>query len=493
MSYQKLTDRFQQLHRLDHAMTFLSWDQMVMMPERGNDARSSSIAELASLKHQLLTAPEVAEWLDAAADDQPHAVSIREMKRVWQQATCLPSDLVVAKIKAGSKCEHGWRTQRAANDWQGFLGNFREVVALGREEAQLRQQAGGAATPYEALLELHCAGDSQSLIDSVFATLRAELPSLLKEVQEHQASRKPLMLSGNYPIPEQQALCEQLMHVLGFDFSAGRLDQSMHPFSTGVAGDLRITTRFRTSEFIEALNATAHEVGHASYEGGLPAAYDGLPAGAHRNMCIHESQSLLFEKQVCIAKSFSSFFIDHVHQHLPQSADLSGDQLWQLMTQVEPGYIRVEADEVCYPLHVLLRYEIESALINGELEPDAIPEIWDQKMTEYLGLSTTGNYQDGCLQDIHWTDGAFGYFPSYTIGAVNSAQIFSAMCRDHSDWQDQFARGDLAFVRQWLEEKVWSQGCLLTSQELMQHATGAQTNTDAYLTHLNDRYLKELH
>ncbi|MEM7259591.1 MAG: carboxypeptidase M32 [Pseudomonadota bacterium] len=415
------------------------------------------------------------------------------MKRVWQQATCLPADLVVAKIKVGSKCEHGWRTQRAENDWQGFLANFREVVAIGREEAGLRQQASVSATPYEALLELHCTGDSQAMIDSVFATLRAELPVLLNQVQEHQSSRQPRTLAGEYAIADQQALCEQLMQVLGFDFRAGRLDQSMHPFSTGVPGDLRITTRFRTSEFIEALNATAHEVGHASYEGGLPASLEGLPVGAHRNMCIHESQSLLFEKQVCVAKAFIGFFIDHVHHHLPQSKGLSGNTLWQLMTQVTPGYIRVEADEVCYPLHVLLRYEIESALINGDIEPDVIPDMWNEKMTEYLGLSTEGNYTDGCLQDIHWTDGAFGYFPSYTIGAVNSAQIFAALCHDHADWQARFANGDLSFIRQWLEEKIWSNGCQLSSQELMQHATGQKTNTDAYLAHLRNRYLNEMH
>jgi carboxypeptidase Taq len=497
MSYAKLTERFQQAYRLDHAMTFLSWDQMVMMPEQGNEARSSSIAELASLKHKLLTAPELEEWLQEAQsnDDGSHAAGIREMKRVWKQATCLPAELVVAKIKAGSKCEHGWRTQRGNSDWTGFLANFREVVSLAREEAQLRMQAsdGEIATPYEALLDLHCAGDSQSMIDGVFADLRGVLPELLQTVREHQSSREKITLKGRFPLRDQQALCEKLMAVLGFDFKSGRLDQSMHPFSTGVAGDLRITTRFSEGEFVEALNATAHEVGHASYEGGLPAKYEGLPVGSHRNMCIHESQSLLFEKQIAISRSFSGYFIEYIHQYLKESAALGKDALWHMMTKVEPGFIRVEADEVCYPLHVLLRYEIESALINGEIEPDVIPEIWDQKMTEYLGISTGSNHADGCLQDIHWTDGGFGYFPSYTVGAINSAQIFEALCGDHPDWESRFARGDLEFVRIWLEEKIWSHGCAMTSQELMQSATGKGTSPDAYIAHLKKRYLQELH
>ena len=500
MSYPKLVERFTEIHRLDHAITFLSWDQMVMMPQHGNDARSSSIAELAGIRHRLLTAPEMADWFgecDTQDSQQSETnVSVREMRRVWQQATCLPADLVMAKIKAGSTCEHGWRTQRADNDWAGFLKNFQPVVQLAREEATLRQQAAGnkqLSTPYEALLDLHCAGDTQALIDSVFADLRAQLPSLLQQVREHQSQRKTQPITGEFPVEKQKALCQQLMQVLGFDFAGGRLDESMHPFSTGVAGDLRITTRFSSNEFLEALNATAHEVGHASYEGGLPADLEGLPVGGHRNMCIHESQSLLFEKQIFLSKYFMQYFSKVVHQHLPEANTYDATALWNAATHVEPGYIRVEADEVCYPLHVLLRYEIESALINAEIEPQAIPELWNQKMNDYLGLSTEGNYTDGCMQDIHWTDGAFGYFPSYTLGAVNGAQIFKALCDDHPDWQALLGSGDIGFIRTWLEAKIWSQGCRLTSQELMQHATGSGTTTGAYLTHLNARYLQELH
>ncbi len=501
MSYPKLVERFAEIYRLDHAITFLSWDQMVMMPEHGNDARSSSIAELAGIRHRMLTAPEVSDWFGESdvqgVNDAATQISLREMRRVWQQATCLPEALVVAKIKAGSTCEHGWRTQRANNDWSGFLKNFLPVVQLAREEATLRQQAAtdekGLNTPYEALLDLHCSGDSQSLIDSVFANLRAELPTLLQNVREHQSSRNTPVISGEFPITKQKALCEQLMKVLGFDFAGGRLDESMHPFSTGVAGDLRITTRFRTDEFLEALNATAHEVGHASYQGGLPADLEGLPVGDYRNMCIHESQSLLFEKQIFLSRHFMQYFTDVVHQHLPGATAYDASALWSAATHVEPGFIRVEADEVCYPLHVLLRYEIESALINGKIEAQAIPDLWNQKMNDYLGLSTEGNYTNGCLQDIHWTDGAFGYFPSYTVGAVNGAQIFKALCDDNPQWQAKLGSGDLGFVREWLENKIWSRGCQLTSQELMQHATGSTTNTDAYLAHLNARYLEESH
>lgn len=496
-AYQKLVDRFQELHRLDHAMTFLSWDQMVMMPPNGNDARSASIAEIASIRHKLLASAEVEDWLNEALAEgsSERGQSLQEMQRVWRQAACLPAELVVAKIKAGSHCEHGWRTQRGANDWSGFLKNFKPVVDISREEAQLRQEAAGDVftSPYEALLDLHCAGDSQALIDSVFSTLREQLPALLQQVTEKQKSSALPSLKGDYPVQQQQALCEELMGDLGFDFQSGRLDKSMHPFSTGVAGDLRITTRYQNHEFIESLNSTAHEVGHACYEGGLPEKWQGLPVGGHRNMCIHESQSLLFEKQIFYSKTFLEFFTAKIHQYLPSSKNIDADTLWRVCSRVEPGYIRVEADEVCYPLHVLMRYEIESALINREIEAELLPDIWNEKMQSYLGLSTEGNYADGVLQDIHWTDGAFGYFPSYTIGAVNGAQIFRALCNDFPDWQERFSVGNLSFVNDWLEAKIWSQGCKLSSQELMTQATGRGTNTDDFLAHLKARYLDDLH
>jgi carboxypeptidase Taq len=501
-AYQKLADRFQQLSRLDHAATYLSWDQMVMMPPNGNQLRSASLAEIAGIRHGLLTASELQDWLDAAdaelADLEPaqqasQGRSLHEMRRRWRESNCLPADLVKAKIMAGSHCEHGWRTQRGDNDWSGFLANFREVLKLSREEAQLRAEAanGEFATPYEALLDLHCAGDKQQMIDDLFNGLRQQLPELLQQVMEKQASRPAQSMQGVYPVAEQKSLSEALMAALGFDFNEGRLDVSMHPFSTGESGDLRITTRYSENEFAEAMLATAHETGHASYEGGLPAQWRGLPVGQHRNMSIHESQSLLFEKQLFLSRAFTEYFTATVHRELPAASQFGADDLWRAYTVVEPGYIRVEADEVSYPLHVMLRYEIESALINGDAEADAIPDMWHERMQSYLGLSTKDDYTRGCMQDIHWTDGAFGYFPSYTLGALNGAQLFATIRSQYPDWQQSLRSGDVAFVREWLADNIWSQGCLHDSQQLMINATGEGTNAEYFLQHLRARYLNE--
>ncbi len=496
----QLEKQFHRLAQLDHASTFLSWDQMVMMPNAGNGPRSSALAELASLRHELLTAPAMSDWIGEVERElesgmlAPTAAShVREMKRSWQQAMALPADLVHAKVMAGSRCEHGWRTQRGNNDWSGFLGNFREVVALSREEAQCRQAQAldRFATPYDALLDLHCTGDSQSLITGVFAELKRELPDLLQAVMDRQAAQIVSSVEGHYPIAQQQALSESLMGMLGFDFNAGRLDVSMHPFSTGVKGDQRITTRYRESDFADALQATAHETGHASYEAGLPDELQSFPIGRSRNMCIHESQSLMFEKQIFLSRAFGKALMEPLHRHLPTTRDIDSDRLWLAQTRVKPSLIRVEADEVTYPLHVMLRYDIESALINGRMEADAIPDAWEASLQDYLGLSVDGNHAMGCLQDIHWTDGAFGYFPSYTMGAVNAAQLTASLKQQHPDWQAQFAQGDIGFVRHWLADNIWRHGCELESQDLMRTATGEGSDPKHLLAHLRDRYLHD--
>ncbi|NND90443.1 MAG: carboxypeptidase M32 [Granulosicoccus sp.] len=499
-SLKNLEEQFHRIAQIDHALTFLGWDQMVVMPDGGSAPRATAMAELASLRHELLTAPAMLDWLDSVdaelqAGTLPVASTahVREMRRTWQQDIAIPAELVHARVLAGSRCEHDWRTQRAANDWAGFLNNFRTVVALSREEAQCRQAhaSGQYATPYDAMLDVHCTGDSQALISDVFGELRQELPALLQAVMDQQSTVRVPDLTGHYPIARQQALSEALMRMLGFDFSAGRLDVSMHPFSTGVKGDQRITTRYREADFADALQATAHETGHASYEAGLPDALQSFPVGRARNMCIHESQSLMFEKQVFLSRAFGKAMVEPLHTHLPTTSNVDSDDLWIAQTRVKPSFIRVEADEVTYPLHIMLRYDIESALINGAMEAEDIPEAWEASMQEYLGLSVNGNHAAGCLQDIHWSDGSFGYFPSYTMGAINAAQLAASFRQTHADWQDQFASGDISHLRHWLSRNIWQHGCELESQELMVAATGEGSNARYLIDHLRRRYLDE--
>jgi carboxypeptidase Taq len=497
-TYQLLEQRFQKLAQLDHALTFLQWDHQVMMPPGGSEPRSKAIAELTELHFELLTSTQTGDLLQEAAGrvSEPDRIrNLQEMDREYQRAICLPAGLVKAKSLAGSKCEHGWRSQRKNNDWPGFLTNFREVVRLAREEAQARRDRSPDSfpTPYDAMLDLYCTGDSSSFVSSVFTRLKNILPGLVQQIVENQRGDISPEITGHYPINLQQQLSRELMKCLGFDFNQGRIDVSAHPFSTGCRGDQRITTRFRETDFFDSLMATAHETGHASYESGLPEAWDGQPIGQARNMCIHESQSLLFEKQIFLSRPFTTFFSTRIHSYLPQTKEFDSARLWAAATRVQPSYIRVEADEVTYPLHVILRYEIESGLINGSLRVEEIPEVWNDKMQEYLGLSTAGNDATGCLQDIHWTDGSFGYFPSYTIGALNSAQLFAAIRRKHPDWQERLAAGDIGFVRNWLKQAIWNKGSTMDSQDIIIAATGENTNADFFLNHIRGRYLEGLY
>ena len=491
-AYQQLQNQFTRLANIGHAQTFLGWDQAVMMPSGGAEARAQAMAELSMISHNLKTDPNMEPWLKAAEELDLNAqdqANLREMTRAWQQANCLSAELVQAQSLATSRCEHAWRSQRPENDWEGFSKNLVEVVSLAREEAQARQAEANTPTPYDAMLDLYVTGDSSEFIAQVFTQLKSALPELIQQVMEKQKSESVPKVDGPFALEDQEALSKKLMSVLGFDFDRGRLDVSTHPFSTGVLGDHRITTRYRDSEFIEALMATAHETGHASYESGLPEAWHGQPAGLARNMSIHESQSLLFEKQLFLSPAFVEFLTPLVQECLPSTKGLSAEELSRLLTRVNPGFIRVEADEVTYPMHVILRYEIESQLINGDIEVQHIPDLWHEKMTGFLGLSTEGNFKDGCMQDIHWPLGAFGYFPSYTLGALNAAQLFHHL-RQHNDQLDnQLAQGDVSQVRTWLADKIWRQGSFLASQELIQQATGETTNPEYFISHIKDRYL----
>lgn len=408
------------------------------------------------------------------------------MKRDWQQANLLPESLVQAQSLAGSKCEHAWRTQRGNNDWQGFEKNWAEVVTLSREEAQIRAEAKGISA-YDAMLDIYEPGTTTASLDQLFSDVKTWLPSMIDQAIEKQASGQIQLPNGHYPAEKQKALGLDVMKLLQFDFEHGRLDESVHPFCGGVPSDVRITTRYDEKEFVQSLMGIVHETGHARYEQGLPKAFAGTSAGQARSMGIHESQSLFFEMQL----GRSPAFVDHLAQlatNYFQGNEFNADNLAKIYTRVEKGYIRVDADELTYPAHIILRYEIERDLMNGVIKHTDVPELWNEKMKSYLGLSTEGNYKNGCMQDIHWTDGSFGYFPSYTLGAMYAAQFMAAM-KQSVDVDSVVRSGDLTPIFTWLSDHIWSKGSLLTTDELVKQATGETLNAKFFQAHLQARYL----
>lgn len=490
-AYQQAVAAFTRLYRYQHLAAIAGWDQAAMMPPGGNEARGAAMAELQLLMHGLLTAPALQQALQAAAQESlsdAEQASLREMRRVWQSANLLPARLVEAKSLAGSRCEHAWREQRKANDWQGFLGNFREVVQLAREEAQLLADASGKSR-YDALLDKYEPGMSSAELERIFGDVKTWLPGLIRQVMDKQAGETLLAAQGPFAVDSQRALGVEIMGLLGFDFDAGRLDVSVHPFCGGVAEDVRITTRYRDDDFMQSMMGIVHETGHARYEQRLPRALAHLPVGQARSMGIHESQSLSFEMQLGRSPAFLQLIAPLVKKHLGEQGAFDAANLARMYSRVRPGFIRVDADELTYPAHVILRFEIERALIEGDIEAEDIPALWDEKMQAYLGVDTRGNYRDGCLQDIHWTDGSFGYFPSYTLGAMYAAQYFATLRRQQPELDARIASGDLTPVFDWLDANIWSQASRWETAELVRRATGEALNPAHFRAHLEARYL----
>ncbi|ELE6571516.1 carboxypeptidase M32 [Vibrio parahaemolyticus] len=520
-AFTKLVEHSKKVANFGHLLEIVGWDQAAVMPSGGAEARSNAMAELEVHIHSLMTQPHL-EDLFAQAEEETLATQeramLREMKREWQLANLLPESLVQASSLAGSKCEHAWRTQRANNDWAGFEKNWAEVVKLSQEEAQIRADANGT-TPYDAMLNVYEPGTTSASLDTLFSDVKTWLPSLIDEAIEKQKSNNILLPNGHYPAEKQKALGLQVMKLLQFDFEHGRLDESVHPFCGGVPTDVRITTRYDESEFMQSLMGIVHETGHARYEQGLPKELAGTPAGEARSMGIHESQSLFFEMQI----GRNNAFIDHLARlasnHFSGN-EFAKDNLAKIYTRVEKGFIRVDADELTYPAHVILRYEIERDLMNGVIKHTDVPELWNEKMKAYLGLSTEGNfkngcmqdihwteqrrtksptnnsmninnkynYRDGCLQDIHWCTGSFGYFPSYTLGAMYAAQFMATM-KKKMDVDTAIQNGDLTPIFTWLSDNIWSKGSLLTTDELVKQATGETLNPLHFKEHLRNRYL----
>ena len=490
-AYQDLTARQLRQYRLGHLQSIAEWDQAANMPEHGNEARSLALAEMDGLLHQLATDPALPALLDTAAAeplDEVQRANLREIRRAWRAANALPQALVEAKSLANNRCEHAWRSQRPANDWAGFVPNLRDVLRIARLEAQALSQSTGLSK-YDALLDQYEPGMRSAEVERAFAPLRQWLPGLVREVLDRQSRETVIPPVGPFPIAAQRALAQDAMRLMGFDFAAGRLDESTHPFCGGVPEDVRMTTRYREDDFLPALMGVIHETGHGRYEQGLPRELLGQPVARARSMGIHESQSLSFEMQLGSHPAFAGLLSPLLVKHFGDQPAFEPGNLHRLLTRVQPGYIRVEADEGTYPAHILLRFDIERALIEGDAEVEDIPALWDARMAELLGLDTRGNFKDGPMQDVHWPSGLFGYFPCYTLGAMYAAQWFAAMRNAEPQLDAQIARGELGGVFSWLSTHVWRAASRHETPELVRRASGEALNPAHFEAHLRQRYL----
>ncbi len=487
-----LETRFRQIAALESAAGILHWDAATMLPPGSAEARGEQLAALAEISHEKLTDPQLAEWFADAQTEQPDApwrrANLREMQHRYAHATAMPQALVAALTKLRLRSEHQWRNARAASDYAGFLPIFREIISLTRELAAAKS-AALSLSPYDALLDSYDPGLRNATIAPLFADLKSWLPEFVGTAIAHQQRQPILPLTATVPIAQQEALGRQMMQALGFDSRQGRIDVSAHPFCGGAPGDVRITTRYREDRFTDALYGVLHETGHALYEQGLPAEWRGLPIGEARGMSTHESQSLFIEMQLCRSPAFLAFLLPKLHAAFGlDGAAWTRENATRALTQVERGFIRVNADEVTYPLHVILRWELEQALLSGDLDAGDLPAAWNEKMQAYLGV-TPPNMAEGCLQDIHWPEGMFGYFPTYTLGAMLAAQLMAAARTALPALDRQVEGGDFAPLVGWLRQQVHRHGSYYPTPELVVAATGQPLNPAIYRAHLEARYL----
>lgn len=481
---------FDKINNLEQAQGLLFWDQQTFMPEAGNVDRAGHIATLSEVVHGLQTEPELERLIGKAERSVSNGTDVekayvREARREYDIATKLPNAFVKEYARESALADQAWKQARAKSGFKLFAPHLEKLLRLSR---QMAAYLGYEGHPYDALLDLYEPGMTTQQLDPMFDDLRTELVPLLKAIRKSDTSDREKPLKGRFDMEAQLELSRKLAEAVGYDFDRGRLDTSAHPFSISFSpDDARITTRPDTKNLAFGVSSTIHEAGHAMYEQGVDRKL-GAPLAGGVSLGIHESQSRLWENLVGRSRAFWKKYTPLVHKYFPDMKKYTADDLYRAMNAVRKMPIRVEADEVSYNLHILLRYELERALVEGSLAVRDLPKVWNSKMKEYLGI-TVKNDAEGVLQDVHWTSG-FGYFPTYTLGTVISVQLFDAAKASSSKLRSQLNRGNYDLLLAWLRKNIHRHGSVYQSSDLLKKATGSDLSTGPYLRHLKSKYRK---
>jgi carboxypeptidase Taq len=483
-AYEQLLDRSRKLSNLQYATMYLNWDQQVMMPEGGAPGRAQQLSTLSSVSHDLLVDEEVKEWLDALEDadlSQDEAANVREIRRQYERKANVPSELTEKLTQAAAENQQIWQQAKAEDDFETFAPRLETMRDLQRE---MTEYIDPDENPYAVLYEEGHPYISLDKMEEIFETLRSEIPPLVDEIREN-GTELADPWEGEYPEDDQRELCEAALDFVGYDWDRGRMDTAPHPFMAGNQFDARVTTRFKDEDPMDALTATIHEFGHASYQLGLRQDEYGTPLGSPR-MSIHESQSRFWENHIGRTKPFWEEFLPTFKAHIDGHDDVTAQEMYEAANRIYPNnLIRVEADELTYHMHIILRCEIDRAFVEGEITVDEIPQLWNEKMEEYLGV-TPETDAEGCLQDIHWTSG-FAGFQSYTIGSVVAAQLNDAI-RDDLDVDELVREQNLDPIHEWMTENVHQQGQRYTTPELIEHATGQELSAEPFVDYVRGKF-----
>lgn len=491
-AYERLSLRSMETSYLDSAVKMLRWDQSTYIPRKGHAHRANQLSALAKMKHKMVTDPLIGEWLEIVEDSDltedllsVEAVNTREWRRLYDRAVKIPESLAVNLARAAAEAQPVWEEARRGDDWESFKPHLATMVSLKREQAQA---LGYEDEPYDALLDYYEQGETARHLETIFARLRPALTDLLHRILESPRRPDSSIRHRHFPIADQQAFATKVARKLGYDFNGGRLDVSVHPFTEGIGpGDVRITTRYHEDDFNEAFFAVVHEAGHAMYHQGLPMEHWGMPICVPVSLGINESQSRMWENIIAGSLPFWKYFYPQAQERFAVLRDVPLDDFYSSINEVQPSFIRVEADEVTYNLHVLLRFEIEVMLVRGDLEVEDLPKAWNAKMRSYLGI-TPKDYVTGVLQDIHWASGSIGYFPTYTLGNMNAAQFFHQASKDLGDMDALIEKGEFGVLLRWLREKIHSQGSRYRPRDLVRTVTNEEMNPDYLIDYLVQKY-----
>jgi carboxypeptidase Taq len=489
--YDAFLDDVRRVSNLEQAGQLLSWDQQVTMPEGGTPARSKQLSTLSQLSHEVLTSEEMGAALDDlegddGLDDDQRAV-VREVRREHDRAASVPGDLVERISETASEALPIWQEAKANDDFEHFAPTLERLVELKREYAN---HVDPEADPYAVLFADYEPYLDLETAERVLGRLREELVPLIEAVEASDAdlTTRREAFPDTYDADTQESLVRDALTTLGYPWDRGRLDTAPHPFSTGNQFDARVTTRFDESDPLDALTSTIHEFGHATYTLGLPEEHYGTPLGSHRNLSVHESQSRLWENHVGRTRAFWEHFLPTLHERFPATTGLGVDEVYEAANQVfTDNPIRVEADELTYHMHVLLRFEIERDLVSGDLAVEDVPGVWNEKMEEYLGVRPESD-AEGCLQDIHWSHGNFGYFPTYSLGSVLAAQLDAAARAEIPDLDAKTMAGEFGPLHEWLTDAVHRHGQRYTTDGLVEAATGEPLTADYFVEYVTSKY-----
>jgi carboxypeptidase Taq len=491
--YQALLKHLADVRNLNRAQALLDWDQQVNMPQGGAEARASAMGTLSRIGHELFTGEQTPRLLDAAAAEiagapyeSDEASMIRVVRQDYQEKMCLPADLVEQMTQARSLAHHAWVKARANNDFDAFAPFLERNLELTMRAAEYR---GYAEHPYDALLDTYERGMTAQRVQEIFDGHRDQLVALIAAIRKNSDRADDSLLKQDFPIEGQRAFALDVIRHFGFDFGRGRQDVSAHPFAIRFSrGDTRITTRFNPNDLRPALFGMMHEAGHAMYEQGIAPEIDGTMLGWGTSLGVHESQSRLWENLVGRSKGFWSWALPKLQAIFPvQLGGVDLDTFYRAINKVQVGYIRVEADEATYNLHIMLRFELELGMATGAIKVADLPREWNERFEAYFGVQPPTDTL-GVLQDVHWSSGLIGYFPTYALGNLLSTQYYTAACREHPAIPDEIASGQFDHLRQWMTDNIYRHGRKFTSDELTMRVTGDCIQCGDFMTYLETKY-----